>query len=101
MIILGFNASKFDKKQNSLLLAHIMHIAHFFNLYRADMRLISCKWVTYDSGLIVFLNLTVVWEGMKWETANVTNALQMPYERCKCFRMPYQRYQWLANAYEN
>ena len=30
------------------------------------------------------------------ETANVTNALQMPYERCKCFRMPYQRYQWLA-----
>ena len=36
----------------------------------------------------------------EWETANVTNALQMPYERCKCFRMPYQRYQWLANAYE-
>ena len=39
--------------------------------------------------------------GKKLETANVTNALQMPYERCNCFRMPYQRYQWLANAYEN
>ena len=36
----------------------------------------------------------------EWETAKVTNALQMPYEHCKCFRMSYQRYQWLANAYE-
>ena len=25
---------------------------------------------------------------------------KLPYERCKCFRMPYQRYQWLENAYE-
>ena len=46
MIILGLETSKFDKKQNLLLLAHIMHIAHFFNLYGADMRLISCRWVT-------------------------------------------------------
>ena len=46
MIILGFKAAKFDKKQNSLLLAHIIHIAHFLNLYGADMRLISCRWVT-------------------------------------------------------
>ena len=47
MVILGFKASKFDKKQKSLLLAHIMPIAHFLNLYGADMRLISCRWVTY------------------------------------------------------
>ena len=33
MIILIFKASKIDKKQNSPLLAHIMHIAHFLNLY--------------------------------------------------------------------
>ena len=26
-----------------------MHIAHFLDLYRADMRLISCRWVTYRS----------------------------------------------------
>ena len=26
--------------------AIIMHIAHFLNLYGADMRLISCRWVT-------------------------------------------------------
>ena len=32
MVILGFKASNIDKKQNSLLLAHIMHIAHFLNL---------------------------------------------------------------------
>ena len=47
MIILGFKTLKLDKKQNSLLLAYIMHIAHFLNLYGADMRLISCRWVTY------------------------------------------------------
>ena len=47
MIILGFKALKFDKKQNLLILAHIMHIVHFLNLYGADMRLISCRWVTF------------------------------------------------------
>ena len=25
-----------------------MHIVHFLNLYGADMRLISCRWVTYE-----------------------------------------------------
>ena len=47
MIILGFNASKFDKKRNSLLSAYIIHIAHFLNLYGADMWLILFRWVTY------------------------------------------------------
>ena len=37
MIILDFEAATFDKKQNLLVLAHIMHIAHFLNLYGADM----------------------------------------------------------------
>ena len=37
----------------------------------------------------------------EWEAANATNALQMPYERYKCFWMPYQRYQWHVHAYEN
>ena len=47
MVILGFKASQIDKKQNSLLLAHIMNIGRFLDLYGADMRLISCRWVTY------------------------------------------------------
>ena len=51
MIILDFEASTFDKKQNLLVLAHIMHIAHFLNLYGADMRLISCRWVKYSNHL--------------------------------------------------
>ena len=46
MIIIAYKASQFDKKQNLLLLAHIMHIAHFLNLNKADMRLILCRWVT-------------------------------------------------------
>ena len=49
MIILSFKASKFDKQQNSPLLADIMHIANFLDLYGADKRLISCRWVTYIS----------------------------------------------------
>ena len=43
MVNLGFKASHFHtKKLNSLLKANIMHIAHFLNLYGADMRFISC-----------------------------------------------------------
>ena len=55
MIILVFKASKFDKKQNSLLLDHIMHIAHFLDLNRADMRLIPCRWVTFLHFVLVDL----------------------------------------------
>ena len=32
MVMPDFKASKFDKKLNSLLSAHSMHIAHFLNL---------------------------------------------------------------------
>ena len=39
MIILGTKTSTFGKKQNSLLSAHIMHIAHFLNLYGADVQM--------------------------------------------------------------
>ena len=35
MVIIGVKASKFDKKRNLILLAHIMYIAHFLNLYGA------------------------------------------------------------------
>ena len=37
MIILGFKTSKIGKKQNSLFLDHIMHIAYFLKLYGADI----------------------------------------------------------------
>ena len=47
MVNPDFKAPKFDKKQNSLLLANIMHIARFFNLSGADMPLSSCSLVTY------------------------------------------------------
>ena len=41
-----------------------MHIAHFLNLYEADMRLISCGWVTNDD--------------FKIETINTVQALKHP-----------------------
>ena len=47
----GLKHKNLTKKQNSPLLAHIMHIAHFLNLYGADMRRISCRWVTYNQPL--------------------------------------------------
>ena len=47
------------------------------------------------------VNMTLADIHKEWETANATNALQMPYERCKCVWIPYQRYQWHVNAYEN
>ena len=37
------------------------------------------------------VNMTLADIHKEWETANATNALQMPY----------QRYQWHVNAYEN
>ena len=41
MMILGFNTSKFGKKQNSPILALIMHIANFPNLNGADMHFVQ------------------------------------------------------------
>ena len=59
MVIIGLKASTFDKKRNSLLLAHIMHIAHFLNLYGADMRLILSRWVTNIVERVVILTVTL------------------------------------------
>ena len=49
-----------DKKQNSPLLAQIMHVAHFLNLYGADMRFISCKWATYIITIYAKCQLTTL-----------------------------------------
>ena len=86
MIILGFKTSKIVKKQNSLLLAHIMHIAHFHSLYGADMRLISCRWVTY---------LPIVWwmlrrrlTCIRW--VNIKPTIGQCQQACVSFSVTYR-----------
>ena len=78
---------------------------HCFAIFLRIMRIFDDQVANDDGELIVFLNLNhwQQWSDIQkeWETTNVANALQMPYERCKCFQMHYQRYQWLANAYGN